>query len=209
MARTHLRIFASRSLIRLAAVVFTAGAAFVGVARFALAADDKAPPAKAPPAKTAHRPADAPAEDKVLYVRHIQPILKESCVGCHRVQPANARRGPAGRRTPGGSPPGGPGARRGPGPGGGPGGPGGGPRGPAGGLRLDDRAAMMKGGKHGKPIVPGKGEESLLYKVLKEPVNIDGEEIHAMPKARPGQEFTPIADEEIELIKTWIDQGAK
>jgi hypothetical protein len=68
---------------------------------------------------------------------------------------------------------------------------------------------MMKGGKHGKVIIPGKSADSLLFKVLKEPVTIDGEEIHAMPKARPNQDFTPIADEEIELIGKWIDQGAK
>lgn len=217
MPPTHRRLLVSWNLVHGAAVILTAGAAFVGVARFARGADEKAPPAKAPvkapAAKAADPAAEVKAEDKVLYVKHIQPILKESCVGCHRMQPANAGRGPAGGRGPGGpgGPPGGPGARRGPGGpgGGGPGGPGGGPRGPAGGLRLDDRAAMMKGGKHGKPVVPGKGEESLLYKVLKEPVTIDGEEIHAMPKARPGQDFTPIADDEIELIKKWIDQGAK
>ena len=68
---------------------------------------------------------------------------------------------------------------------------------------------ILKGGKHGKAVVPGKGEESLLYRVLKEPVTIEGDEIHAMPKAKPGQEFTPINDDEIELIKKWIDQGAK
>ena len=68
---------------------------------------------------------------------------------------------------------------------------------------------ILKGGKHGKAVIPGKGEESLLYKVLKEPVKIENEEIHTMPKARPGQDFTPIGDEEIELIKKWIDQGAK
>jgi hypothetical protein len=67
----------------------------------------------------------------------------------------------------------------------------------------------MKGGKHGKAIVVGKGEESLLYKVLKETVTVGDDEIHAMPKAKPGQDFTALPDEEIELIKTWIDQGAK
>lgn len=68
---------------------------------------------------------------------------------------------------------------------------------------------ILKGGKHGKAVVPGKGEESLLYRVLKEPVKIGEDEIHAMPKAKPGQEFTAINDDEIELVKKWIDQGAK
>jgi hypothetical protein len=147
------------------------------------------------------------AGDLVSYARHIQPILKESCVQCHKAPAANAGRGPgdAGARGPGQGGAGGAGARR----PGGPGGPGGGPRGPAGGLRLDDKAMILKGGKHGKAVLPGKGDESLLYRVLKEPVTIDGDEVHAMPKARPGQEFTPINDDEIELIKKWIDQGAK
>ena len=149
-------------------------------------------------------PGAADAAERVTYAKHIQPILKESCVQCHKAPAPNAGRGPggpAGGRGPGGAG----GARR--GPGGGPGG--GGPRGPAGGLRLDDKAMILKGGKHGKAVLPGKGEESLLYQVLKEPVTVEGDEIHAMPKARSGQDFTPINDDEIELVKKWIDQGAK
>ena len=156
-----------RSLVVAAAALLVAGVAG--------ASDDKAPGDKAA--------AGAQAAENVTYVKHIQPILKESCVGCHKAPAANAR--------------------------GGGGGPGGRPRGPAGGLRLDDKAMILKGGKHGKAVVVGKGEESLLYRVLKEPVKIGDDEIHAMPKARQGQEFTPINDDEIELIKTWIDQGAK
>jgi hypothetical protein len=30
-----------------------------------------------------------------------------------------------------------------------------------------------------------------------------------MPKSRPGQDAKPLTDEQIELIKQWIDQGAK
>jgi len=82
-------------------------------------------------------------------------------------------------------------------------------RGPGGGLRLDDKAQIMKGGKHGKAVIPGKAEASLLYKVLKEPVTVGKDEIHSMPKSRPDQDFEPLADDEIELIKKWIDQGAK
>src|SRR5688500_17259564 len=81
--------------------------------------------------------ADGAAAEKVTYVKDIQPILKESCVGCHKAPAAN--RGPGAGRGPAGAPGGRPGAGR--GPGGGPGGPGGGGpgmRGPAGGLRLDD-----------------------------------------------------------------------
>ena len=35
--------------------------------------------------------AGADAEEKITYVKHIQPILKESCVGCHKAPNANAR----------------------------------------------------------------------------------------------------------------------
>ena len=200
MKAVHRQAVSPRSRwTRSVAVVMAAGLLAAG--SLAVAAEDPAgggngaAPGKGASDKSASdkRAADkgaAAAGEQVTYARHIQPILKESCVQCHRAPPANANRG-AGR--PGGAG-GAPGAR---------------PRGPAGGLRLDDKAAVLRGGKHGKAIVPGKGEDSLLYRVLREPVTIDGEEIHAMPKARPNQDFTPIADEEIELIKTWIDQGAK
>jgi hypothetical protein len=83
---------------------------------------------------------------------------------------------------------------------------GGGPlRGPAGGLRLDDRAAAFKGGKLGKVIVPGSADESLLYKVLTGPAR----DTNPMPKVKPGQEFKPLPDEQIQTIKRWIDQGAE
>jgi Planctomycete cytochrome C len=83
---------------------------------------------------------------------------------------------------------------------------GGGPlRGPAGGLRLDDRAAAFKGGKLGKVIVPGSADDSLLYKVLTGPAR----DTNPMPKVKPGQEFKPLPDEQIQTIKRWIDQGAE
>jgi hypothetical protein len=186
-----------RTLVTPAAVALTAGAAFFALPPRAGAADDK-PAAKKPAADKAD------AGDAVTYAKDIQPILQESCVQCHRAPNANAG-GPGGPGGgPGGPPGGGPGGRRGPG-----GGPGGGPRGPAGGLRLDDKAQILRGGKHGKAVVPGKADESLLYKVLKEPVKVGNDEIHAMPKAKPGKDFTPINDDEIALIKKWIDQGAK
>jgi hypothetical protein len=152
----------------------------------------------------------ADKEDKpaaVDFVKDIQPIFKESCVKCHK---AGDARGP-GRGGPGG--PGG--AQAGPGPGGRGGGPGGGRgpggpgRGPAGGLRLDDKAAAMKGGKHGKAIIPGKAEDSLLYKLLTGPAKAGDDEVSAMPKARRGEEFKALSDDQIKLIKQWIDEGAK
>jgi hypothetical protein len=197
-----------KRVVRPAAVLLVAGVGVVGMARFAAAADAKAD--KAAVAAADKEPADkdaAAGDEKVTYAKDVQPLLKESCVRCH--QPPNARGAggpggpPGGRRPPGG--PGGPG-----GPPGGPGGPGGpGPRGPAGNLRLDDKAQILKGGKHGKAVVPGKAEESLLYKVLKGDTTAGKDTVHGMPKAKPGQDFEPLADDQIEVIKKWIDQGAK
>jgi hypothetical protein len=83
------------------------------------------------------------------------------------------------------------------------------PRGPAGAFRLDDKAAAMKGGKSGAAIVPGKADESLLYKLLSGPVKVGDKDVSAMPKAGRNKPFTPLAKDKIELIKQWIDQGAK
>ncbi len=64
---------------------------------------------------------------------------------------------------------------------------------------LSSYDSLMKGGKHGKPIVPGKPAESLLVK-------------SAGKMQRPfmppkGEE--PLTPQELALIKLWIDQGAK
>ena len=197
MSRMLCRDGSLNGLLRPAAVMLLAGVGVVGLARSARAVDAKAEQAaaKADP-KAGDKDAGAGA-DKVTYAKDIAPLLKDSCVRCHQVPKA------------GGQPPGAPGGRPPGAPGGGPGGPGGGPRGPAGGLRLDDKAQIMKGGKHGKAVVPGKAEQSLLYKVLKEDATVGKDTIHAMPKAKPGQDFQPLADDQIEIIKNWIDQGAK
>jgi len=82
---------------------------------------------------------------------------------------------------------------------------------PSGGLRLDDPALALKGGKHaGKAIVPGKAEDSLVYKLLSGPVEVDGKKIDAMPKsAQRGTPPKKLSEDQITLIKNWIDQGAK
>ena len=200
MGLTQRRPLSVRSLWKPAAIALAGGVMFIGAARHAGAADDEKAAGKA-------EGKEKDKAEQVTFAKDVQPVLKESCAKCHGAPSAagGPGRGPGGPGAPApGRQPGGPGGR---GPGG-PGGPGG-PRGPMGGLRLDSKAAILKGGKHGKAVVPGKGEESLLYKVLKEPVKVGNDEIHAMPKAKPGQDFTAINDDEIELIKKWIDQGAK
>jgi hypothetical protein len=133
---------------------------------------------------------EAKADQQVDYEKDVQPIFEESCVRCHRGGGAGgqAREGGKGR---------------------GPGSPGGGGgRGPGGGLRLDDKAAALKGGKHGKSITPGKADDSLLFKVLKDDMKVGSDTIHRMPKSRGG-EGKKLSDDQVDVIKRWIDQGAK
>jgi hypothetical protein len=70
---------------------------------------------------------------------------------------------------------------------------------PRAGLRLDTAASALKGGKNGPAILPGHGDESPLVAAVR------GEgETERMPLNRP-----PLGEGEINLLKDWIDQGAK
>ena len=69
------------------------------------------------------------------------------------------------------------------------------------GLYLDDYKELMNGGSKNGPVVKsGKGEESLLILKLKGTAKFGKQ----MPRGK-----TPLDDETIEMISTWIDQGAK
>jgi len=65
------------------------------------------------------------------------------------------------------------------------------------GLRLDKRQNALRGGDYGPVIIPGKSAESKLIRRL---VNGDGG--LQMPPTGP------LADEEIGVLRAWIDQGA-
>jgi len=67
------------------------------------------------------------------------------------------------------------------------------------GLRLDSRQAFLAGGALGKIVTPGKAADSTLYKRV---AGIG--ELARMPFG--GQ---PLPPAQIELIRTWIDQGAE
>jgi len=69
----------------------------------------------------------------------------------------------------------------------------------AGGLLLDDRDAILKGGRSGPAIVLGKPDESLLIQRL-----LSTEKKTRMPKG----EEQPLADKEIAALRAWIEQGA-
>lgn len=67
-----------------------------------------------------------------------------------------------------------------------------------GGLRMDTFAQMLRGGDSGPIVLPGKGDTSLLVKKLRGAVG------ERMPTGgRPA-----LSPESIQLIATWIDEGA-
>ncbi|HET6574201.1 MAG TPA: c-type cytochrome domain-containing protein [Fimbriiglobus sp.] len=65
---------------------------------------------------------------------------------------------------------------------------------------LGTHAGLMKGGKKGVAIVPGKAEESRLWMMASH---------RAKPIMPPKTEDNPLTPEEVALLKLWIDQGAK
>jgi mono/diheme cytochrome c family protein len=65
-------------------------------------------------------------------------------------------------------------------------------------FRLDARSAAMKGGMAGKAILPGKGAESPLVKLL----------LDSDPDARMPQKAPTLPKEKIDTLRRWIDQGA-
>jgi len=66
-----------------------------------------------------------------------------------------------------------------------------------GGLRLDSRAAWLKGGELGPAIVPGKPDESLLIKA----VRYQDKDLKMPPKKA-------LLPKEVEILVEWVRQGA-
>ncbi len=66
------------------------------------------------------------------------------------------------------------------------------------GLRLDNRRLALRGGDEGPAIVPGKGADSLLIKLVS---GSDPDRLMP-PKGKA------LSSKEIALLKSWIDQGA-
>jgi len=67
-----------------------------------------------------------------------------------------------------------------------------------GGLTLSSYISALSGGQSGDIIIPGDSENSILYKRISG--NTAGE--------RMPQGGTPLAQDKIDLIKDWIDEGA-
>lgn len=66
-------------------------------------------------------------------------------------------------------------------------------------LDISNYDALVKGGKRGESIKPGKSQDSLLYKVMSR---------NTKPFMPPRGEV-PATAEEVAIVKLWIDQGAK
>lgn len=67
------------------------------------------------------------------------------------------------------------------------------------GLSMDTFEMLMKGGKNGVPVIPGKPDSSILYlKMLPDPPF--GRQ---MPRNRK-----KVSEEDIRLIRDWIARGA-
>jgi uncharacterized membrane protein/mono/diheme cytochrome c family protein len=67
-------------------------------------------------------------------------------------------------------------------------------------LRLDSPESILKGGKDGKVLIPGKTDESEMIKRILLPTS-DGD--HMPPKAKP-----QLTDNEIQLLQWWVSTGA-
>ncbi len=70
---------------------------------------------------------------------------------------------------------------------------------PKAGLRLDAAWAILKGSENGPVLKPGESDKSGLYQVVTLPKDDDG---FMPPKG------DPLTDQEIKLLKSWIDEGA-
>ena len=71
---------------------------------------------------------------------------------------------------------------------------------PSGGLRLDGVAHVMKGGDSGPVLIPGSSIESRLIQAVVQAGDL---------KMPPPEEGKPLEPAQIEILRRWIDQGAK
>jgi cytochrome c len=80
-----------------------------------------------------------------------------------------------------------------------------GPEKPKSKYRLDSREAMIKGGESGDAaIIPGKSAESPLIHYVADLI-----EDMEMPPTDKRDKYPALKQEQIALLRAWIDQGAK
>ena len=70
------------------------------------------------------------------------------------------------------------------------------------GLRLDAGQLVLKGGKRGEVVVPGKPDQSTLIEMI----TAHGGERAPMP---PEGEGEALSDKDVELFREWVKNGAK
>jgi hypothetical protein len=75
-----------------------------------------------------------------------------------------------------------------------------GERNPEANLRMATLDGLLRGGRSGAAVIPGRGAESLLVKKLRG-IGIEGQR---MPLNRD-----PLSDAQIAMVEKWVDQGAK
>ncbi len=66
-------------------------------------------------------------------------------------------------------------------------------------LDMATYEALVKGGRSGSPIKPGKGKDSLIYQSV----------MRTAEPFMPPEKHEPMTPAEAALVKLWIDQGAK
>ncbi len=69
-------------------------------------------------------------------------------------------------------------------------------------LNMETVAGMLKGGKRGPSIRPGKADESLLFKMA-------AHRVEPVMPPKDKKDLKPLTPEELGLLKLWIDAGAK
>jgi hypothetical protein len=77
------------------------------------------------------------------------------------------------------------------------------------GLILNTYDDLMRGTKFGQVVVPGDSESSTLFRLIAHKAD---PKIHMPPHTKDtlaSKIMTPLNDRQIDIIKTWIDQGAK
>lgn len=75
---------------------------------------------------------------------------------------------------------------------------------PKGKFDMTTKEKALKTGENKNNLVPGKPDESLVYKTLLGPVGSGDDEIGRMPYKKD-----PLPQKEIDLIKQWIKDGAE
>lgn len=73
-------------------------------------------------------------------------------------------------------------------------------------LHLDSLEGALKGAKHGKVIIPGDADKSVLVQAVG---HLTEDHDHWMPPIHNKAGIKPLTPEQISLIMGWIQQGAK